>query len=93
MRIDAGCHLTYCTNIHAAEHWPDVERGLREHLPLIKAQVSPHAPMGVGLRLAASAAESLRDPEALDALRALLGDDHPDVCAIRDVLASLDADF
>jgi hypothetical protein len=76
MRIDAGCHLTYCTNIHAAEHWPDVERGLREHLPLIKAQVSPHAPMGVGLRLAASAAESLRDPEALDALRALLGDDY-----------------
>jgi hypothetical protein len=68
-------HLTYCTNIHAAEHWGDVERGLREHLPRVKSAVSPGAPMGVGMRLAASAASALRDPRAMDTLRELLGRD------------------
>ena len=49
-------HLTYCTNIHAAEHWRDMHQGLRDHLPKIKSLVSPDQPMGVGLRVAASAA-------------------------------------
>lgn len=78
MLLDAGgaaCHLTYCTNIHAAEHWPDVARGLREHLPRIRTLLAPHARMGVGLRLAASAAQSLRDPACMDELREILGDD------------------
>ena len=30
-----GAHLTYCTNIHAAEAWPDVLAGLKRHLPAI----------------------------------------------------------
>ena len=79
MRLDAGGrlgHLTYCSNIHAAEHLEDVLAGLAEHLPRIKARCSPDAPMGVGLRLAASAAERLREPAAMDALRELLGDEH-----------------
>ncbi len=78
MRLHAGgadCHLTYCTNIHAAEHWPDVARGLREHLPRIQALFAPGAKLGVGLRLAASAAQSLRDPACMDELREVLGDD------------------
>lgn len=69
-------HLTYCTNIHAAEHWPDVRAGLEAHLPDIKRTFSPGSPMGVGLRLAASAARTLEDPARLDELRALLGDDY-----------------
>ncbi len=69
-------HLTYCTNIHAAEHFDDVMRGLEAHLPRIKAAFSPAAPMGVGIRLAASAAGTLRDPAAMQRLRALLGDDY-----------------
>ena len=69
-------HLTYCTNIHAAEHWPDVIAGLREHLPSIKAGFSADQAMGVGLRVAASAAQSLQNPEALAELQALLGDDY-----------------
>ena len=55
-------HLTYCTNIHAAETWPDVIAGLRRHLPEIKAEISPDKPLGVGLRLAAKAADALCDP-------------------------------
>ena len=65
-------HLTYCTNIHAAEAWPDVRAGLKTHLPEIKASFAPARPMGVGLRLAASAAESLEDPAAFAELRALM---------------------
>jgi sugar phosphate isomerase/epimerase len=76
MRLAGGLgHLSYCTNIHAAEHWPDVERGLRQHLPRIKAEVSPDAPMGVGIRIAASAARSLEQPQAMEQLRELLGED------------------
>ncbi len=65
-------HLTYCTNIHAAEAWPDVLAGLKRHLPAIKAEVAPDRPMGVGLRLAAAAAESLDDPSAFADLQELL---------------------
>lgn len=65
-------HLTYCTNIHAGEHWPDVLESLKRHLPDIKAAVSPDQPMGVGLRLSASAAQALQDPATFAELRALL---------------------
>ena len=67
-------HLTYCTNIHAADGWPEVLAGLRRHLPGIKASVAPDRPMGVGLRLSASAVESLSDPAAFEELRGLLRD-------------------
>ncbi len=53
--------LTYCTNIHAGETWADIMEGMRRHLPDIKRDVSPDAPLGVGLRLSAAAAETLRD--------------------------------
>lgn len=67
-------HLTYCTNIHAANDWPDVLAGLRQHLPAIKAETWPDGPMGVGLRLSGAAAESLTDPAAFAELRGLLDD-------------------
>ena len=79
MRIgaDEGLgHLTYCTNIHAGESWPDMERSLRKYLPAIKAQVAPRAPLGVGLRIAGSAADALADPAAFADLRELLGDQY-----------------
>ena len=65
-------HLTYCTNIHAADHWPDVLAGLRRHLPAIKRDISPDQHFGVGLRISASAAASLCDASALSELQDLL---------------------
>ena len=65
-------HLTYCTNIHAGETWPQVLSSLRAHLPPIKAQVAPDQPMGVGLRLSAEAAAALDDATAFAELRRLL---------------------
>jgi len=65
-------HLTYCTNVHPGETWVDIFAALQRHLPMVKRQVSPHAPMGVGLRLSAIAAETLDDLSQLDALRDFL---------------------
>jgi sugar phosphate isomerase/epimerase len=65
-------HLTYCTNIHPGETWPEVAASLGRHLPEVKRRVAPDRAFGVGLRLAASAAETLREPAALEELKALL---------------------
>ncbi len=44
-------HLTYCTNIHAGESWPDHFLALQQFFPDIKKQFSPEEDMGIGLRL------------------------------------------
>lgn len=65
-------HLTYCTNIHPGEAWPEVLASLQRHLPAIRQQTSADQPFGLGLRLSAAAAEALRNPAALADLRAVL---------------------
>lgn len=52
MRTSAGFELTYCSNIHPAEGWPQVFTSLRRHAPELKKRLSPDAPFGIGLRLA-----------------------------------------
>ena len=64
--------LTYCTNIHAGETWPEVRAQLERHLPEIKRQVAPDQPFGVGLRLSALAAEALGDPATRGQFREFL---------------------
>jgi sugar phosphate isomerase/epimerase len=70
--LPGNVHLTYCTNIHAGETWDEVRESLASHLPPIKAAVSPDAPLGVGLRLSAIAAQALVEPAAFEELRAFL---------------------
>lgn len=65
-------HLTYCTNIHRGESWAETGAALRTHLPVVKAKACPQAPMGVGLRLSARAADELAAPDELEAFRAWL---------------------
>jgi hypothetical protein len=67
-------HLGYCTNIHAGESWAEVAAVLQTQVPRVKASISPHQPMGVGLRLSARASEELGEGEALRALRGDLAD-------------------
>ncbi|HXI01362.1 MAG TPA: metabolite traffic protein EboE [Sphingobacteriaceae bacterium] len=50
MKINSG-HLTYCSNIYSGESWEDHFDALKKSFPLIKQQVSPDEPMGLGLRL------------------------------------------
>ena len=70
-------HLTYCTNIHAGESWPDIRASLESHLPEVKREVSPDAPVGRGAQAlrhrrrrarpadAAGRAQGLPRPEGL----------------------------
>lgn len=73
MRItpDGSLHLTYCTNIHAADGWAAVFSTLQRHAPALKARFSPEAPFGVGLRLSARDARELLDGH-LDEFRRFL---------------------
>lgn len=65
MKTSKG-HLTYCTNIHAGENWPDHFAALQANFPAIKNSLSPHDPMGIGLRLSNIASIQLSDPEELE---------------------------
>jgi sugar phosphate isomerase/epimerase len=67
-------HLTYCTNIHAGETWADVFERLKLYLPEVKAEISPDAPFGVGLRLANAASETLAEPGMMEAFKSFLAD-------------------
>ena len=74
MRLEApkGVHLTYCTNIHPGETWPEVRDNLERYLPAVKARLSPDADFGVGLRLSGAAAEELGRSRSLEDLKSLL---------------------
>ncbi len=54
MQLDGQVHLSYCTNIHAADGWTAVLANLRRYAPALKHALSPHAPFGLGLRLSAA---------------------------------------
>lgn len=58
-------HLTYCTNIHAGNDWADHFASLKENFPLIKNEISPNAPMAIGLRLSNEASLALIDSQKL----------------------------
>jgi len=63
MKLASG-HLSYCTNIHPGESWPDHFEALKRSFPYIKSQVSNDQPMGIGLRLSnAASLELIRDEE------------------------------
>jgi hypothetical protein len=57
-------HLTYCTNIHAGETWPEVRNAVERHVTRVKDAMAGDSPFGVGLRLSARAAAELSEPDA-----------------------------
>jgi len=65
--------LTYCTNVHPGESLASVKSLLEQHVVEVKRLLSPAAPFGVGLRLAAAAASELGQPEELERFHELLG--------------------
>ena len=67
-------HLTYCTNIHAGEEWPDVRAAIGAVLPRVRRHLDAHGPFGIGLRLSAAAAASLAAPETLAEFQRFLTD-------------------
>lgn len=72
LRDTPPLHLTYCTNIHPAQGWAAVDDSLRRVAPALKAALSPQAPFGIGLRLAARDARELLEGDRLRRFRAWL---------------------
>ena len=64
--------LTYCTNIHPGESWPEVRANLERHLVPVRDRVAPGRRFGIGLRLSALAADQLAATEAFQAFRSFL---------------------
>jgi hypothetical protein len=67
-----GSHLTYCTNIHPGNGWPEVFANLRRHAPELKQRLSPQAPFGLGLRLSSMESRQLLVGDNLPRLRSYL---------------------
>lgn len=73
MKLTSG-HLSYCTNIHAGETWEDHFESLKKNFPLIKQQVAPDQPMGLGLRLSNTASIDLQNKPDLESFKSWLGE-------------------
>ena len=67
--------LTYCTNIHAGESWPQHLQSLRDCVPAIRKNLGT-SQLGIGLRLGGAAVESLQSPDAREELIDFMGDDY-----------------
>ena len=65
-------HLSYCTNIHPGETWPEVRENLERYLVPVRERVAPGRPFGVGLRLSAESARAVGERPALDELKEFL---------------------
>lgn len=65
MRIANQSHLAYCTNIHRGSSWPETFGTLEQFTLAVKDRVSPDSQYAIGLRLGASAARELSDPQTL----------------------------
>jgi hypothetical protein len=72
MRVAHGFHLTYCTNAHPGETWPEVWTNLQRYLPELKQALSPNQPFGIGLRLADIASLALLKDGQMGAFKAWL---------------------
>ncbi len=65
-------HLTYCTNIHPGNGWPEVFANVRHYAPILKQRLSPRAPFGLGLRLSSMESRQLLAGDNLHQLRRYL---------------------
>ncbi len=75
MRVERGgsaFHLTYCTNIHAADGWDAVYANVKHFAPALKRRLSPDSPFGIGLRLSARDARELLEEGRLAEFRSFL---------------------
>jgi hypothetical protein len=65
-------HLSYCTNIHPGETWPEVRENLERYLVPVRERVATGRPFGVGLRLSAESARAVGERAALNELKEFL---------------------
>lgn len=77
MRVgeDGLFQLTYCTNIHPGDGWPEVFANLRRYAPVLRERLSPGEPFGIGLRLSGSESCELLENDNLEDFKRFL-DEH-----------------
>jgi len=73
MEINSA-HLTFCTNIYAAESWAAHFSVLKDSFPVLKAALSPEQPMGIGLRLSNLASVEILEANHLHEFKKWLND-------------------
>ena len=65
MRLNAGIHLAYCTNVHRGETWAETFESLNSYTLQVRDRVSQGRPYAIGLRLSNRAAHELRERPVL----------------------------
>ena len=73
MKLSAGMHLAYCTNVHRGETWAETFDSLNQYTLRVRERVCAKEPYGIGLRLSQQAAEELSDPGKLLEFQRWLG--------------------
>ena len=58
--------LTYCSNIHPGETWPDIRSNLERYIPEIRQELPQTSRFGIGLRLSAEATNELAKTDTLN---------------------------
>lgn len=66
--------LTYCLNIHPTQSWAEARAALTGPVAAVKANLSPDAPFGAGLRFSAETMDELTDPGKRAELASILRD-------------------
>jgi hypothetical protein len=61
MKLNAGLHLAYCTNVHRGETWAETFDSLNTYALRVRDRVCPKRPYAIGLRLSNQAAHELAD--------------------------------
>lgn len=77
MRVgnDGSFQLTYCTNIHPGDGWPEVFANLQRYAPALRERLSSGEPFGIGLRLSGSESRELLEGDNLEDFKYFL-DEH-----------------
>ncbi len=69
MKLEAGIHLAYCTNVHRGEDWAETFAALERHVLPVRRRVAPGRAYAIGLRLSQRAAAELATGDTLDQFR------------------------
>jgi hypothetical protein len=59
MKLNAGLHLAYCTNVHRGETWAETFASLKNYTLAVRERVAPGQPYAIGLRLSNRSARDL----------------------------------
>ena len=76
MKLNAGLHLAYCTNVHRGETWAETFDSLNTYTLRVRERVCPKQPYAIGLRLSNQAAHELADRDTLLDFQRWLGKNH-----------------